>query len=34
MFELDDLNTETIQYYYQVLDGIESACEMKTDWRA
>ena len=31
---LDSLNEEVIQYYYEVLDEIEIACEMKTEWRA
>lgn len=34
LFELDEINTKTIQYYYSVLDGVETACEMKTEWRA
>lgn len=32
--ELDDLNEETILYYYRVLDDIETACEMGDSWRA
>lgn len=34
MFQLDDLNEQTILYYYDVLNGIETASEMKTEWRA
>lgn len=31
---LNRLNENTIRYYYDVLDDIEVACEMKTEWRA
>lgn len=34
LFQLDDVNEETIQYYYDVLDGIETACEMNLEWKA
>ena len=34
MFELKDVNEETVLYYYEVLDGIETACEMNLEWRA
>lgn len=34
LFKLDNVNEETIQYYYDVLDGIETACEMNMEWKA
>lgn len=34
LFKLDDINEETIKYYYSVLDGIEDACDMKREWKA
>lgn len=32
--ELDDLNEETVQYYYKYLDGIDDACDMGVEWKA
>lgn len=32
--DMDDLNSETIIYYYQVLDDIADACDMKESYRA
>lgn len=34
ILELENVNEEMIKYYYEVLDEIETACEMKTEWRA
>lgn len=31
---LDDLNDDTINYYYDYLDSIDNACDMQTVWRA
>lgn len=34
ILELENANEEMIKYYYEVLDEIETACEMKMEWRA
>ena len=32
--ELDDLNEDTITYYYRLLDEIEDACDTRCKWSA
>ncbi len=34
LFKLDDINEKTIKYYYEVLDGIEDACDTKIEWKS
>ena len=32
--ELDDLNEETVNYYYKFLDDVNIACNMELEWKA